>query len=382
MSIKQNYHNEQMRDSKIDVLNQLKDSEMRKKLLHYQIPRLNGTQRGQKLFGETQNFNCNNNVFGGSNITYSSNLNSDEYEKYRKQMLQKRVDSLQAMKEEGIAPPMIELSQEEGAKLEGDSLLDAILNELVPDGLAANSLIYKYIKHLVKNIYFYDTNDFIKLLNIFDNFEDIIEHFIISYKITNVDTSINPLIDDKETFTNIKKYIKENMKGENLDINKRKILAKSTINYLKLNNLEKSLQKTKRGRQMLQEIIDEDDKEKATERQKAAEEAAAIFTTPSLQVPPTPPEPSMPPTPQTPPRTPTRPPTKLQMYKMFIIEKAVEAGITDETHIKEIERLAVNYLKLNKRVLKENEIEALIQNYIDFMRQSPMMGNYDLNELD
>jgi len=70
------------------------------------------------------------------------------------------------------------------------------------------------------------------------------------------------------------------------------------------------------------------------------------------------------------------------MYKMFIIEKAVEAGITDETHIKEIERLAVNYLKLNKKVLKENEIEALIQNYIDFMRQSPMMGDYDLNELD
>jgi hypothetical protein len=379
MSIKQNYHNEQMRDSKIDVLNQLKDSQYRKKLLHYQIPRLNGTQRGQKLFGETQNFNCNNNVFGGSNITYSSNLNNNDYEKYRKQMLQRRVDSLEAMKEEGIAPPMVELSQEEGANLEGDSLLDAILTELATDGLAHNGLIYKYIKNLVNNIYFYDTNDFIKLLNIFDNFDDIIQHFLTASEINDDIKKKNQINIDKETFNNIKNYIKENMKGENLDTNKRKILSKSTIKYLKLNNLEKALKRNEEGRQILQEIIDEDDEEKAPERQKAAEEAAAIFTSPSLQVPI---DPSMPPTPPTPPRTPTRPPTKLQMYKMFIIEKAVEAGITDETHIKEIERLAVNYLKINKRVLKENEIEALIQNYIDFMRQSPMMGDYDLNELD
>jgi hypothetical protein len=379
MSIKQNYHNEQMRDSKIAVLNQLKDSQFRKKILHYQTPRLNGTQRGQKLFGETQNFNCNNNIFGGSNITYSSNLNSNEYEKYRKQMLQRRVDSLQAMKEEGAPPPMVELSQEEGAKLEGDSFLDAILVELSTDGLASNGLIYKYIKHLVNNIYFYDTNDFIKLLNIFDNFNDIIQHFQTEYEIADDKKEIKQTIIDMETFNNIQNYIRENMKGENLDINKRKILAKSTIKYLKLNNLEKALKRNEEGRQMLQEIIDADDIKKAAERQTAAEEAAAIFTSPSLQVPI---DPSMPPTPPTPPRTPTRPPTKLQMYKMFIIEKAVEAGITDETHIKEIERLAVNYLKINKRVLKENEIEALIQNYIDFMRQSPMMGDYDLNELD
>jgi hypothetical protein len=379
MNTNQRYHEENSKKAIQNYYNTSLEAKIRNNnLLKYQVPRLIGKQRGIKLFGESKNCDYDGNVSGGSNITYSAALNSDEYEKYRKQTLQRRVDSLQAMKEEGAPPPMVELSQEEGTKLEGDSFLDAILVELSTDGLASNGLIYKYIKYLVNNIYFYDTNDFIKLLNIFDNFNDIIQHFLTSYKISNDKKEINQTIIDMETFNNIQNYIKENMKGENLDINKRKILAKSTIKYLKLNDMEKALKRNEEGRQTLQEIIDADDIEKAAERQTAAEEAAAIFTSPSLQVPPTPP----PLTPQTPPRTPTRPPTKLQMYKMFIIEKAVEAGITDETHIKEIERLAVNYLKVNKRVLKENEIEALIQNYIDFMRQSPMMGDYDLNELD
>ena len=373
MNTNQQYHEENRKKAIQNYYNTSLEAKIRdNNLLKYQIPRLIGKQRGIKLFGESKSCDYNGNVSGGSNITYSAALNSDEYEKYRKQMLQRRVDSLQAMKEEGAPPPMVELSQEEGAKLEGDSLLDAILSELSEEGTVKNTLIYKYIKHLVNNIYFYDTNDFIKLLNIFDNFDDIIQHFISSYEFSGFEKFGNKktLIHDKETFNNIKKYIKENMKGENLDINKRKILAKSTIKYLKLNNLEKALQRNEEGRQMLQELEAEYDKEQEEKRQKAAEEAAAIFTTPSLQIPPTPP----PQTPPTPPRTPTRPPTKLQMYKMFIIEKAVEMGIRDETHIKEIERIAVNYLKLNKKVLTEKEIENLIQNYIDIM--------YDLNELD
>lgn len=381
MSSKQNFHNEQMRDSKIDVLNQLKNREMRNKLLHYQIPRLNGTQKGIKIFGESQIFNKDY-VSGGSNITYSSGLNNNEYEKYRKQILQTRVDSLQAMKApEGMAvPQQVELSQEEGDKLAADTTLDAILTDLSTDGLTSNSHIYRYIKNLVKNIYFYDTNDFIKLLNIFDNFDDIIQHFQQQYEIEDDKKKVRQTKMDRETFENITNYIKENMKGVNLDVNKRKILSKSTIKYLRLNNLEKALKRNEEGRQILQDIIDKDEFEKW---QKFTDKAAAEPKTPLPTPPSTPfatpfatPSPSRPPSPP-----PERPLTKLQRYKIFIIKKSVDAGITDETHIKEIERIAVNYLKLNKKVLTENELENLIQNYIDFMRQAPVL-DYDLTGLD
>lgn len=378
MSSKQNFHNEQMRDSKIDVLNQLKNREMRNKLLHYQIPRLNGTQKGIKIFGESQIFNkdC---VSGGSNITYSSGLNNNEYEKYRKQILERRVDSLQAMKApEGMAvPQQVELSQDEGDKLAADSALDAILTELSTDGLASNSLVYKYIKNLVKNIYFYDTNDFIKLLNIFDNFDDIIQHFQQQYEIEDDKKKVRQTKLDKETFENISNYIKENMKGVNLDVNKRKILSKSTIKYLRLNNLEKALKRNEEGRQILQDIIDEDEFEKW---QKFTDKAAAEPETPLPTPPSTPfatPSPSRPPSPLLLP-PPTRPPTKssTRRFREFIVQKSLEAGITDENHIRDIVRIAKNYFRIN-RVLTENELENLIQNYINNMGL-----NTDLSELD
>lgn len=378
MSSKQNFHNEQMRDSKIDVLNQLKNREMRNKLLHYQIPRLNGTQKGIKIFGESQIFNkdC---VSGGSNITYSSNLNNNDYEKYRKQILQTRVDSLQAMKApEGMAvPQQVELSQDEGDKLAADSALDAILTELSTDGLASNSLVYKYIKNLVKNIYFYDTNDFIKLLNIFDNFDDIIQHFQQQYEIEDDKKKVRQTKLDRETFENITNYIKENMKGVNLDVNKRKILSKSTIKYLRLNNLEKALKRNKEGRQILQDIIDEDEFKKW---QKFTDKAAAEPETPLPTPPSTPfatPSPSRPPSPLLLP-PPTRPPTKssTRRFREFIVQKSLEAGITDENHIRDIVRIAKNYFRIN-RVLTENELENLIQNYINNMGL-----NTDLSELD
>lgn len=369
MSIKQNFHNEQMRDSKIDVLNQLKNREMRNKLLHYQIPRLNGTQKGIKIFGESQIFNkdC---VSGGSNITYSSNLNNNDYEKYRKQILQTRVDSLQAMKApEGMAvPQQVELSQNEGDKLAANMLLDKILrtsSEGTPPSIIVAD-IYKYMKYLVDNIYFFD--DYRKFTDLINTFNEI--HASISGSMMDYTKDVSTLID------NIIDYIEYNMKGVGMDIKRRQIMAKSTIPLFKLKNLERNLRRTPGGAAIIAAAAAAVPTPTATPATtRAATPVATPAATPVATPAPTPP-PSRPPSPP-----PERPLTKLQKYKIFIIKKSVDAGITDETHIKEIERIAVNYLKLNKKVLTENELENLIQNYIDFMRQAPVL-DYDLTGLD
>ena len=358
MSIKQNFHNEQMKDSKIDVLNQLKNREMRNKLLMMQqVPRLNGTQKGVKIFGESQIFNkdC---VSGGSNITYSSNLNSNDYEKYRRQILQRRVDSLQAMKApEGMAiPEQVELSQNEGDKLAANMLLDKILrtsSEGTPPSIIVAD-IYKYMKYLVDNIYFFD--DYRKFTDLINTFNEI--HASISGSMMDYTKDVSTLID------NIIDYIEYNMKGVGMDIKRRQIMAKSTIPLFKLKNLENNLRRTKKGKEILSEVAS------AVSTPESTPESTPASTTTSTPAP-TPP-PSRPPSPP-----PERSLTKLQRYKIFIIQKSVDAGITDETHIKEIERIAVNYLKLNKKVLTENELNNLIQNYIDVMGL-----NTDLTELD
>jgi hypothetical protein len=379
MNTNQQYHEENRKKAIQNYYNTSLEAKIRdNNLLKYQVPRLIGKQRGIKLFGESKSCDYDGNVSGGSNITYSAALNSDEYEKYRKQMLQRRVDSLQAMKEEGAPPPMVELSPEEGAKLEGDSLLDAILSELSEEGTVKNNLIYKYIKHLVNNIYFYDTNDFIKLLNIFDNFDSIIQHFISSYGLANFYGSKNPPIDDKETFNNIKNYIKENMKGENLDTNKRKILAKSTIKYLRLNDMEKALKRNERGRQMLQELIDEDNKEKAAKAAEAAAAAAAEAAAAAAAAAPSSSSSMFPPAQipllqPPPPPSGKRPaiPSEKQAYQKLVKQKALTAGITDQQDLKIIEKIAMDYLKTNNKTLTSAEIDALIASYASGIGMGP-----------
>jgi hypothetical protein len=157
---------------------------------------------------------------------------------------------------------MVELSQNEGDKLQSQSLLDSILNQISDDGTASFDDIYKYIKFLVNNIYFFDTNDFINLINIFDNLDDIMTARLQQKAIMKSKPDFS-IIDIADLLRNIKNYIKQNMKGENLDINKRKMLAKSTISYLKLSNTEKALSRNVRGRDLLKKVKKADDDAKA-----------------------------------------------------------------------------------------------------------------------
>jgi len=263
MNTNQQYHEENRKKAIQNYYNTSLEAKIRdNNLLKNQVPRLLGKQRGIKLFGESKSCDYDGNITGGSNITYSAALNSDEYEKYRKQLLQRRVDSLQAMKEEGAPPPMVELSQNEGDKLQSQSLLDSILNQISDDGTASFDDIYKYIKFLVNNIYFFDTNDFINLINIFDNLDDIMTARLQQKAIMKSKPDFS-IIDIADLLRNIKNYIKQNMKGENLDINKRKMLAKSTISYLKLSNTEKALSRNVRGRDLLKKVKKADDDAKA-----------------------------------------------------------------------------------------------------------------------
>ena len=258
---------------------------------------------------------------------------------------------------EGMAiPEQVELSQNEGDKLAANMLLDKILrtsSEGTPPSIIVAD-IYKYMKYLVDNIYFFD--DYRKFTDLINTFNEI--HASISGSMMDYTKDVSTLID------NIIDYIEYNMKGVGMDIKRRQIMAKSTIPLFKLKNLENNLRRTKKGKEILSEVAS------AVSTPESTPESTPASTPPSTPAP-TPP-PSRPPSPP-----PERSLTKLQRYKIFIIQKSVDAGITDETHIKEIERIAVNYLKLNKKVLTENELNNLIQNYIDVMGL-----NTDLTELD
>jgi len=382
MNANQQYHEENMRKANAQVFNTYNEAKMRdyNKLKNYYPPRLIGKQRGITMFYTNPQKNCDcDGVSGSGNITYSARMNSDEYEKYRKETLQRRVDSLQAMKEEGApVPPMVELSPEEGAKFETDAILETILGLIVSDGYVVFNMIYKFIKLLINNIYFYDTNDFTKMLNILDNFTNLLRTQIKINDVKDDDEDNNIIRDDIETFNNIKSYVRENMKGQYLDVNKRKMLSKATISFLKLNNIEKALRRNARGRQMLKEAKDEDDKEKKAKAAAAAAAAApaASSSSSSSMFPPAPaPAPAPIPLLQPPPppsgKRPALPSTRKEAYRMLVNQKALIAGITDQQDLKNIEKVAMDYLKKNNKTLTNAEIDALVASYASGIAMGP-----------
>jgi hypothetical protein len=250
MNANQQYHEENMRKANAQVLNTYKEAKMRdyNKLKNYLPPRLIGTQRGITMFytNPQKNYDCDE-VKGSGNITYSARMNADEYEKYRKQTLQRRVDSLQAMKEEGgPVPPMVELSRDEGDKLGGQLTLDSITAQIIEGDLRdVLGNIFKYMQYLVKNIIFFDENDFVKLISIFENLYFTVKTRFEGFRIKE-STRANSakLIYGKETaflIMNIVNYLRENMKGFGSDIKRRQMLAKSTVGLLRLTDFEKTM---------------------------------------------------------------------------------------------------------------------------------------------
>lgn len=264
MNTNQQYHEENRKKAIQNYYNTSLEAKIRdNNLLKNQVPRLLGKQRGIKLFGESKSYDYdgNGNVSGGSNITYSAALNSDEYEKYRKQMLQRRVDSLQAMKEEGeVVPPMVELSPIEGDKLGGQLLLDSITAQIIEGDLRdVLSNIFKYMQYLVKNIIFFDENDFVKLINILENLYFTVRTRLEGFRIKELGRANNAkLIYGKEAYfliENIINYLRENMKGFGLDLKRRQILAKSTVGLLRLTDFEKSMKSRAESKKVLDQII-------------------------------------------------------------------------------------------------------------------------------
>jgi hypothetical protein len=261
------YHEENNKKAKMQVMNTLKEAGQRKKmLLNPMQPRLNGHQKGVVMFymNPQRNCDCESNARGGSNITYSARLPGDEYEKYRKQLLQRRTESLEAMKEEGGPPPMVELSQNEGEQLQGDLLLDTITAQITEGDLNdVLSPIFRYIQYLVKNVYFFTENKFVELINIFYNLETVVrtrfEAFRIREQYLNK-SKFKKLIYGKESaflIENIVKYLKLNMKGLGLDQKQRVILAKSTIYALKIASFEKTMRSRKESKDYLDQMIDD-----------------------------------------------------------------------------------------------------------------------------
>jgi len=250
MNANQQYHEENMRKANAQVFNTYNEAKMRdyNKLKNYLPPRLIGTQRGITMFytNPQKNYDCAS-TKGSGNITYSSRMNADEYEKFRKQTLQRRVDSLQAMKEEGgPVPPMVELSRDEGDKLGGQLTLDSITAQIIEGDLRdVLGNIFKYMQYLVKNIIFFDENDFVKLISIFENLYFTVKTRFEGFRIKE-STRANSakLIYGKETaflIMNIVNYLRENMKGFGSDIKRRQMLAKSTVGLLRLTDFEKTM---------------------------------------------------------------------------------------------------------------------------------------------
>jgi hypothetical protein len=261
------YHEENSKKAKMQVMNTLKEAEQRKKmLLNPMQPRLNGHQKGIVMFymNPQKNCDCDANARGGSNITQSARLSNDGYEKYRKQLLQRRTESLEAMKEEGGPPPMVELSQNEGEQLQGDLLLDTITAQITEGDLNdVLSPIFRYIQYLVKNVYFFTEDEFIKIINIFYNLETVVrtrfEAFRIREQYLNK-SKFKKLIYGKESaflIENIIKYLKLNMKGLGLDQKQRVILAKSTIYTLKIASFEKTMKSRRESKDYLDQMIDD-----------------------------------------------------------------------------------------------------------------------------
>jgi hypothetical protein len=207
-----------------------------------------------------KNCDCNDSARGGSNITYSAGLNADEYEKYRKQALQRRVDSLQSMKEEGGPPPVIELSRDEGDRLQGQITLDSIAIQIIEGDLReVLGSIFKYMQYLVKNVIFFDENDFIRLIDILENLYFTVKTRYEGFRIRESTRRNNAkLLYGNETailIMNMINYLRENMKGFGSDTKRRQMLAKSTTGLLKLTDFEKSMRARADSQIVLDRII-------------------------------------------------------------------------------------------------------------------------------
>ena len=267
MNSNQHYHNKNNEESKAMVLNTIREAERRKKmLLNPMPPRLNGRQKGIVMFytNPQRNCNCLDNVSGGSNITYSSGLSNDKYNEYNKKLLQQRVESLQAMKEEGVPPPQVELSPDEGDKVQAGFTLDSITAQISEGDLNdVLSPIFRYIQYLVKNVYFFTNEDFISSINIFLNLETIVETRHEAFRIREQYLSkgkYKKLTYGKETaflLGNIVKYLKLNMKGVGLDQKQRIILAKSTVYALKISTFERTMAKRRDSKTYLDKMRDD-----------------------------------------------------------------------------------------------------------------------------
>lgn len=267
MNVNQHYHNKNNEESKAMVLNTIREAERRKKmLLNPMPPRLNGRQKGIVMFytNPQKNCDCLDSVSGGSNITYSSGLSNNKYNEYNKKLLQQRVESLQAMKEEGVPPPQVELSPNEGDKLQANLTLDSITAQISEGDLNdVLSPLFRYIQYLVKNVYFFTNEDFIKYINIFLNLEIIVRTRHEAFRIREkylTKGKYKKLTYGKETaflLGNITEYLKLNMKGAGLDQQQRVILAKSTVYALKITTFERTMKQRQESKTYLDKMRDD-----------------------------------------------------------------------------------------------------------------------------
>ena len=263
MDVNQIYHEENMKKAREQVLNTIKEAKMRdyNLLKNHLPPRLIGTQRGVKMFYTNPETNCDcNEIKGSGNITQYAKMNGEEYEKFRKQTLQRRVDSLQAMKEEGAAPmPMVQLSMDEGEKLQGQLILDSITAQIIEGDLReVLGTIFKYMQYLVKNVVFFDENDFIRLISLLENLYFTVKTRYEGFRVKELARGTNAkLLYGKEVgflIMNIINYLRENMKGFGGDTRRRQMLAKSTVNILRLTDFEKTMRARAESKKVLDQI--------------------------------------------------------------------------------------------------------------------------------
>lgn len=265
MNVNQIYHDENMKKAREQVLNTIKEAKMRdyKLLKDYLPPRLIGTQRGIKMFYTNPETNCDcNEIKGSGNITQYAKMNAEEYEKFRKQTLQRRVDSLQAMKEEGATAsimPMVQLTMDEGEKIQGQLVLDSLTAQIIEGDLReVLGTIFKYMQYLVKNVVFFDENDFIRLLSLLENLYFTVKTRFEGFRIKELARGPNArLIYGKEVaflIMNIINYLRENMKGFGSDTRTRQMLARSSVGILRLTDFEKTMRARAESKKVLDDI--------------------------------------------------------------------------------------------------------------------------------
>lgn len=279
-----NWKNDAIRMANAKVQSTLSSQD---RLLQPKHPRIQPYNRsGQPFFSniDQSNKNMYSSVYGGGNTTYSARLSDADRDARRKKILERLGDNYVKYKagdtSEDVRQPSI-LNQSDSAKLEAKLLLESISNRIYNEdfdfGLFSD--IYKYIQFLVKNISTFDNfQEFKDLLDRFENLKDIMENIVEEENLTDEATKYTSAI--RDVLSGIVDYIKYNVRGIGSNQKQREIIAKSGVNKINLTKVEKLLQKSRLGRQSLDELKAQQEREREQQRllEQADEEVSFIDT--------------------------------------------------------------------------------------------------------